>query len=72
MKLCPFCEQDVVWLVRLRSAPHVEFKMCFECDSVWKPGQEITNQGGTTFEAHMKDLGLIPDWADIEKGAAMI
>lgn len=72
MKLCPFCEQDGVWLVRLRAAPQVEFKMCFECDSVWKPDQEITISEGSTFEVHMKDLGLNSDWADIEKVAAMI
>jgi len=67
MKLCPHCEQDAVWRVRLHSAPDLHFSMCFECDSVWLEDQEMSDQTGTRFDKHMLSLGRVPDWKDIEK-----
>ena len=67
MGLCPFCEQDFVWRVRLKSDPLIHFSMCFECDSVWLEDQAISDQGGTTFDKHMYSFGRVPDWEDIER-----
>ena len=67
MKVCPFCQQDIVWHARLKSDLNYNFLMCFECDSVWLADQPVSDQAGTTFEAHMKAGARAPDWADIEK-----
>jgi Zn-finger nucleic acid-binding protein len=67
MKLCPFCQQDAVWLVRLKSSPEHQFKMCFECDSVWTDNQVVSDQAGTTFDKYMQAMGRTPNWKDIEK-----
>ena len=67
MKICPFCEQDAVWRVRLKTISDMRFLMCFECDSVWLENQPISDQAGTTFDKHMLWLGLTPDWKDIDK-----
>jgi hypothetical protein len=67
MKFCPFCHQDVVWFVRLKTLPEHGFLMCFECDSVWLKDQPVSDQAGTTFDKYMQSLGRIPNWKDIEK-----
>lgn len=67
MKLCPFCQQDAVWHVRLKTTPAHRLLMCFECDSLWLENQPISDQDGTTFDKYMQSLGRIPDWKDIEK-----
>lgn len=67
MRICPFCQQDVVWRVRLRTIPEHRFAMCFECDSVWLDGQPVSDQAGTIFEFHAKSLARVPDWNDIER-----
>ena len=67
MNICPFCQQGVVWSVRLISTPGCEFLMCFECDSVWRKEQAVSTGSGTTFDQYMKDIGRIPDWNDIER-----
>lgn len=67
MKLCPFCEQDIVWRVYLDAAPEHRFQMCFECDSVWLEGQLVSDKAATTFDRHMRSLSRIPDWKDIKK-----
>lgn len=67
MKLCPFCQQDAVWRVRLKSSPDHRFSMCFECDSVWLEKQPVTDEAGTTFDKYMRELGRVPDWNDVEK-----
>ena len=65
MKLCPYCSQDQVWSVRLPSAG--PFAMCFECDSVWLPEEQISDNTGANFESYMQSLGKPADWSDIEK-----
>lgn len=67
MKICPFCHQDAVWRVQLKTASVHRFLMCFECDSVWLEGQTVSDQAGTTFDKHMQSLGRMPDWKDLEK-----
>ena len=67
MTLCPFCQQDAVWHVRLKTMPKHHFLMCFECDSVWLENQPLSDQAGTTFDKHIQALERIPDWKDIEK-----
>jgi len=67
MKICPFCEQDAVWRVRLKTKPQHRFLMCFECDAVWLEDQPVSDHVGTTFDKHMQSLGCEPDWQDIEK-----
>lgn len=67
MRICPFCHQDVVWLVRLRSALQHRFLMCFECDAVWQEDQEISDVAGTNFDHYMLGLGQAPVWDDVER-----
>lgn len=65
--ICPYCEQDVVWRVRLASARHCRFAMCFECDSLWRDNEVISDEGGTNFEQYMHETGQPVDWGDVEK-----
>lgn len=65
--LCPFCEQDMVWEVKLDSVPSRRFKMCFECDSVWTADQSVSDQYGSRFDTLMKMWGLRPDWNAVER-----
>ena len=67
MKICPFCEQDTVWRVRMKTSCEQEFLMCSECDTVWLVDQPVSDQEGTTFDKYMLSLGVVPDWSDIEK-----
>jgi hypothetical protein len=67
IQICPYCQEDAVWLVKLKSTPEHRFAMCFECDSVWMPDQAITNQDGTRFDVLMIKLGRNPDWSDLER-----
>lgn len=67
MKLCPYCQQDVVWRVRLKTSQEWQFSMCFECDSLWLDDQPVLNQVGTTFDKYAESLGLVPDWGRLEK-----
>ena len=65
--MCPYCQQDAVWKVKMRSTPTIVFTMCYECDAVWLDGAPITNKAGMTFDKYLKSLGRIPNWQDIQK-----
>ena len=65
--ICPYCEQDFIWRVRLSSVPHIRFALCPECDSVWQDNEVISDQGGTNFEQYMSDIRRPLDWKDVEK-----
>ena len=67
MKLCPFCEQDAVWRVRLKTVPLHRFLMCFDCEAVWLESQPVSDQAETTFDKHMQSLGCKSDRKNIEK-----
>lgn len=67
MTICPYCSQDVIWNVQLSSDPRIAFKMCFECDSVWRPGELTSDAEGTNFESYMREIGREPAWDDVEK-----
>ena len=67
IQICPYCQEDAVWSVRLKSAPEHRFSKCFECDSVWMQDKEITDQAGTRFDVLMANLGRTPDWSDLER-----
>jgi hypothetical protein len=67
MRLCPYCEQDAVWKVELVSDPACQFSMCFECDSVWRPDQPVSELQGSTFSTYMELLDRTPDWSNIRK-----
>ncbi len=41
--------------------------MCFECDSVWRDKQPISDQVGTTFDDYTRSVGIAADWKDLEK-----
>lgn len=65
--LCPYCQEDGVWRVALRSDSSIKFRMCFECDSVWTDEQELSDKAGSRFDLHMQKLNRPVDWKDIEK-----
>ena len=67
MQICPYCYQDAVWNVRLSSDPSVTFRMCFECDSIWRPNERISDEEGANFEQYMQELGQKVDWNNLEK-----
>ncbi len=67
MKLCPYCLQDALWRVRLKSSHEPSFVMCFECDAVWCAEQTFSDQNGTTYDRYMRILGEAADWENLEK-----
>jgi Zn-finger nucleic acid-binding protein len=67
MRICPYCNQDIVWNVKLVSEPQVAFRMCFECDSVWRAGEAVSDEEGSNFEAYMHEIKRVADWDDVEK-----
>jgi hypothetical protein len=72
MKICPYCHQDCVWFVRLRSVPEIRFKMCFECDSVWMQEQPVSDGAGSRFDTFMIQLGRPVDWKDVDRIGAVL
>lgn len=67
MKICPYCEQDAVWRVRLKNEIDFRFSMCFECDTVWKEDEDVSDRGGSTFDRLMKSTGRLADWKNVER-----
>jgi Zn-finger nucleic acid-binding protein len=67
MKMCPYCEQDAVWHVGLHTSANFTFSMCFECDSVWPQGEEVSDETGTNFEAFMSSISQPVDWSKVER-----
>ncbi|GBF58728.1 hypothetical protein PbB2_02416 [Candidatus Phycosocius bacilliformis] len=67
MLICPYCGQDVVWNVRLKSEPRVAFKMCFECDSIWRSAEPVSDEEGSNFESYMQEAGRAANWDDVER-----
>ena len=65
MKICPYCEQEYVRKVSLKSAPYIRFSMCMECDSVWTDNENISSDSGSVFEKYMKEIGQNVDWNNI-------
>lgn len=63
--LCPYCQQDVVWRVALKSDSSIKFRMCFECDSIWTDKEIISDASGSRFDIYMSALNRRPDWMDI-------
>ncbi len=61
MKVCPYCEQDYLWLCNI-SDLYDDAVICPECDTVWRRDEEITNRTGKSFGILMKSLGKLPDW----------
>jgi|CZQE01.1.fsa_nt_gi hypothetical protein len=45
----------------------MEFGMCFECDSIWRPGEVVSDEQGVNFERYMLELGRAIDWGGVEK-----
>jgi transcription elongation factor Elf1 len=67
MKICPYCEQDSVWKVILKTNQKFAFKMCFECDSVWRTNDLISDSTGSNFEALMNETNQPIDWTNIDR-----
>lgn len=67
MRVCPYCEQDAVWEVRLHTSVNFTFSMCFECDSVWPQGEVVSDETGTNFEDFMNSIGQPVDWSKVER-----
>jgi Zn-finger nucleic acid-binding protein len=67
MKICPYCQQDSVWRVSLKSKQNFFFKMCFECDAVWELSEAISESSGSNFEKLMGKIEQPIDWGNINK-----
>ncbi len=67
MKICPYCEQDAIWRVSLKSKQGFFFKMCFECDAVWGASQVISESCGSNFEKLMGEIEQPIDWGNVNK-----
>lgn len=67
MIICPYCEQDGVWQVRLDVLSEETYCMCFECDTLWKPDEPVEYGTGQNFETFMEARGQKADWTAIKK-----
>jgi hypothetical protein len=65
--ICPYCEQDIIWKVLLENSDGDEYCMCFECDTIWKPGEVVMYGTGMNFESYMEREGNIADWSKVKK-----
>jgi len=65
--ICPYCEQDGVWQVRIDSLGEGAYCMCFECDTLWQPGEVVEYGTGLNFESFMEVRGQKADWTTIKK-----
>ncbi len=66
MVKCPYCHQDDVWEIELRSTKR-RAVMCFECDTVWEIVADVKDGKGVRFEDFMSNIGLVADWKLAEK-----
>lgn len=67
MVICPYCEQDYVWPVSIDGFGQEVYRMCFECDTIWGPDEQVINGTGCYFKLFMERLGKKPDWSVIRK-----
>jgi hypothetical protein len=66
MLICPYCEQDDVWEVRLKD-PEQNVVMCLECETVWLAPGDVKYGKGLNFEDFMAGHGRKADWTGIVK-----
>ena len=62
MKLCPYCEQDDLWIVVIEGIPTPEAVMCCECETVWQRSEAIEYGTGTNFHNFMTAHDRKVDW----------
>jgi hypothetical protein len=60
--ICPYCEREDVWRVRLRDLDQ-DAVMCLECDTVWLASEDVVDGKGLNFEDFMAARGRKPDWS---------
>ena len=64
--ICPYCEQDYVWKVRIRDVSQ-NVVMCLECDTVWDSAADVGLGKGLIFERFMAERGRTADWDDVAR-----
>jgi hypothetical protein len=62
--ICPYCEQDDIWEVRLKDLDQ-DAVMCLECDTVWRAADDVAYGKGLNFEDFMAARGREPDWGGV-------
>lgn len=67
MIICPYCEEDGVWQVRIDGLGTETYCVCLECDTLWQPGEAVEYGTGRNFEGFMEARGQKADWAGIKK-----
>lgn len=65
--VCPYCEQDWVKRISIKGQKPNQFKMCFECDTIWQSDENIEYGTGKNFESFCDLLGIKPDWGNISE-----
>lgn len=66
MLACPYCQQDDVWEIELKSLNR-RAVMCFECDTVWDTVADVQDGKGCGYDDFMAKLGMAADWKLAEK-----
>ncbi len=67
MKICPYCEEDGVWYVSIEQIPNEQYKMCFECDTIWQRDENVEYGKGKNYITLMEEKKLKADWNKIIK-----
>ena len=62
MKLCPYCEQDDLWIVAIEGLPTPDAVMCCECETVWNQGETIEYGTGANFHNFMTGHAKEANW----------
>ncbi|MFW0775488.1 hypothetical protein ACLRGI_20260 [Paenarthrobacter nitroguajacolicus] len=64
--VCPMCEQGRVETYRVKATGEV-LQLCDECDSTWDVGAELSATEFGFIEDFLKERGLDPLWAELER-----
>ncbi|MEO8499226.1 MAG: hypothetical protein ABI614_29525 [Planctomycetota bacterium] len=67
MKLCPYCEQDDLWIVVIEGIPRPDAVMCCECETVWNRDETIEYGTGKNFHNFMAALDKEANWKQVTR-----
>jgi hypothetical protein len=66
MFVCPYCQQDDLWVVHLNTLGR-DAILCYECETVWLLPCNVEYGKGHNFENFMKEHNQKADWSLIVK-----
>ena len=66
MVICPYCEQDDLWVVRLNTLGR-NAVLCYECETTWLVPSDVEFGKGQNFEKFMDEHSQKADWDQVVK-----